>query len=76
MTCSENGVLAPLVGIIGSMQAAEAIKLIVGFGQSLDGRLLVLDAKNMHIRTLSLLQDAHCECHQLRALSGDLNQPE
>ena len=76
MTCSENGVLAPLVGIIGSMQAAEAIKLIVGFGQSLDGRLLVLDAKNMHIRTLSLLQDAHCECHQLRAQSGDLNQPE
>lgn len=66
MTCSSNGVLAPLVGIIGSMQAVETIKLIAGFGETLDGRLLILDAKTMNIRTLSLSQDPGCGCHQLR----------
>ncbi len=66
MTCSENGVLAPLVGIIGSIQAMETLKLIVGFGETLDKRLLVLDAKTMNIRTLKLAQDPSCICHQLR----------
>jgi len=70
LTCSENGVLAPVVGIIGAMQATETLKLIAGFGQTLDGRLLLLDAKNMQIRTLSLAQDPECECHKLRAQSS------
>jgi len=70
LTCSENGVLAPVVGIIGAMQATEALKLIAGFGQTLDGRLLLLDAKSMQIRTLKLKQDPECECHQLRAQSS------
>ena len=69
MTCSENGVLAPLVGIIGSIQATETLKLIAGFGQTLEGRLLVLDAKSMVIRSLSLAQDPQCDCHRLRAES-------
>ena len=67
MTCSENGVLAPLVGIIGSIQALETLKLIVGFGETLDKRLLVLDAKTMGFKTLNLVQDPACNCHELRA---------
>lgn len=67
MTCAENGVLAPLVGIIGAMQATETLKLLAGFGETLDGRLLLLDAKTMTIRSLELVQDPDCVCHQLRA---------
>ena len=44
LRCSENGVVAPLVGIIGAMQALEAIKLLCGVGEPLGGRLLMLDA--------------------------------
>jgi len=66
MTCAENGVIAPLVGIIGSMQAMETIKLLTGVGQTLEGRLLTLDAKTMNTRTLALAQDPACDCHQLR----------
>jgi adenylyltransferase/sulfurtransferase len=66
MSCSENGVIAPLVGIIGSMQALETIKLITGVGETLDGRLLVLDGKTMVLRTLALSQDPDCGCHRLR----------
>lgn len=45
--CASMGVYAPLVGIIGSLQAAEALKLLMNLGQPLTGRLLMLDAKNM-----------------------------
>lgn len=45
--CATMGVFAPLVGIIGSVQAAEALKLLCGLGQSLAGRLLMLDARSM-----------------------------
>ena len=45
--CATMGVFAPLVGIIGSVQAAEALKLLCGFGESLAGRLLMLDARHM-----------------------------
>ena len=59
-TCSGNGVLAPLVGIIGSIQALEAIKLLSGFGEDLDGRLLVLDANYMEWRSIKLNKDPGC----------------
>ncbi len=59
-TCSANGVLAPLVGIIGSIQATEAIKLLTGAGRSLEGRLLLLDALQMEWRTLKLKPDPAC----------------
>ena len=59
-TCSENGVLAPLVGIIGSIQAMEVIKLITGVGESLDGRLLVFDGKHMEWRIMKLRKDPVC----------------
>ena len=59
-TCAANGVLSPLVGIIGSMQALEAIKLIVGFGKSLAGKLLVFDARYSQWRELKLPKDSRC----------------
>lgn len=58
--CSENGVLAPVVGIIGSIQATEAIKLLAGMGETLHGRLLLLDAMHMEWRTLTLKKDPGC----------------
>jgi adenylyltransferase/sulfurtransferase len=59
-TCSANGVLAPVVGIIGSLQAAEAIKILTGLGTPLYGRLLLLDAATMDWRRLRLHADPAC----------------
>jgi adenylyltransferase/sulfurtransferase len=59
-TCSANGVLAPLVGVIGSLQAVEAIKQLTGAGSTLRGRLLLLDALQMEWRTLGLTADPAC----------------
>lgn len=59
-SCSRNGVMAPLVGIIGSVQAMEAIKLIAGIGETLSGRLLILDARYMQWRELKLRRDPDC----------------
>lgn len=58
--CSSMGVFAPLVGIIGSMQAAEALKIIVGIGHSLSGRLLLLDAQNMEWNTIRVARNPLC----------------
>ena len=60
MSCSENGVLAPVVGIIGSIQATEAIKVLTGVGETLHGRLLLLDAQHMEWRSLKLKKDPAC----------------
>jgi len=60
LTCSTNGVMAPLVGIVGAIQAMEAIKVISNLGQPLVGKLLLLDAKTMHWQTFSLPKDAQC----------------
>jgi len=59
-TCSENGVLAPVVGIIGSIQATEAIKVLTGAGTPLKGKLLILDALHMQWRSLKLSADPDC----------------
>jgi sulfur-carrier protein adenylyltransferase/sulfurtransferase len=59
-SCAEGGVLGVLPGIIGTIQATEAVKLILGKGSSLSGRLLVLDAMKMHFRELKLKKDPHC----------------
>ncbi len=58
--CSASGVLAPLVGVIGSLQALEAIKFIAGIGRSLSGRLLILDAANLEWREMRYRRDNHC----------------
>ncbi len=60
MRCATNGVFAPLVGMIGTMQAAEALKLLMGIGDSLQGRLLLLDALAMEWRTIKLGKDPAC----------------
>ena len=60
MRCAVMGVFAPLVGIIGAAQAAEALKLIMGIGESLSGRLLLLDALAMQWRSIRLTKDTSC----------------
>lgn len=59
--CSTLGVFAPMVGIIGTMQAAEALKLIVGIGQSLAGRLLMLDGRDMQWSQMRVARDPGCQ---------------
>ncbi len=59
-TCSENGVLAPVVGIIGAVQATEALKLLLDIGTPLAGKLLLLDALSMEWRSLKLARDPDC----------------
>jgi molybdopterin/thiamine biosynthesis adenylyltransferase len=58
--CSTMGVFAPLVGIIGTMQAAEALKLVAGIGEPLTGRLLMLDARNMEWSSIKVGRNARC----------------
>jgi molybdopterin-synthase adenylyltransferase len=60
LNCSENGVMAPLVGMVGSMQALECIKLLSGFGKTLTGKLLLLDAMDMQVRTMKLQKNPVC----------------
>lgn len=60
LNCSESGVLAPVVGIIGSMQALEALKCLSGLGEPLVGRLLLFDGINMELRQLNLRRDPAC----------------
>lgn len=65
-SCTQTGVLAPVVGVIGSIQALEVMKLLSGVGQPLTGRLLVWDALDMHWRTLRLKRDPACPVCALR----------
>lgn len=60
MRCATHGVFSPLVGMIGTTQAAEALKLLMGIGESLQGRLLLLDALTMEWRTIKLRKDLAC----------------
>ena len=60
LRCATMGVFAPLVGIVGAMQAAEALKWVAGVGQSLAGRLLMLDARTMESHTLQVPRNTHC----------------
>ena len=60
VACSTMGVFAPLVGIIGSMQAAEAMKLLLGIGTSLVGRLQMLDARRMEWTEIAVARNPRC----------------
>ncbi|CCN16623.1 HesA/MoeB/ThiF family protein [Bordetella bronchiseptica] len=60
LNCATTGVFAPLVGIIGSVQAAEALKLLAGIGQSLAGRLLQLDVRSMQWHSVNVPRDPDC----------------
>lgn len=59
-SCSENGVMGPVVGMLGCMQANEAVKLLTDAGTSLTGRVLMLDALNMEWQTIRLKRDPAC----------------
>jgi adenylyltransferase/sulfurtransferase len=59
-TCSGNGVLSPVVGVIGSLQALEAIKVLLSLGENLCGRLVLFDGLTHEWRTLNLKRDAAC----------------
>ncbi len=58
--CSQSGVIGPAVGVIASLQALETLKLIIGFGTNLVGRLLLFDGKHSEWRTLKLKKDPNC----------------
>ncbi len=60
INCATTGVLAPLVGIIGATQAAEALKLASGLGQTLAGRLLQLDVRSMQWHSVNVPRDPDC----------------
>lgn len=60
VACATMGVFAPLVGIVGSIQAAEALKMLAGIGTSLVGRLQMLDARTMEWTEMRVNRDLHC----------------
>jgi molybdopterin/thiamine biosynthesis adenylyltransferase len=59
-TCATNGVIAPITGIVGSIQALEAMKLVMGIGETLSGRLLLIDGLTMEINTMRLRKNPLC----------------
>lgn len=61
LSCVEAGVMAPLVGVIGAMQAMEAIKLLADYGTPVTSRLLMYDALSAEFRSIKVAQDAQCE---------------
>ena len=74
LRCAVMGVFAPITGIVGTIQAAEALKLLAQAGESLTGRLLLIDALTMQLRTIRFARDAGCPvcgCHSAAASSGE-----
>ncbi len=71
VACSTMGVFAPLVGVVGAMQAAEALKLVAGAGPSLAGRLLMLDGRGMEWSSLRTTRNPACPvCGQAHGSAG------
>ena len=58
--CAEAGVLGALTGLVGSIQAVETLKLIMGIGESLTSRLLLIDALSMDFREVKIKRNANC----------------
>lgn len=67
-SCAEGGVLGVLPGLIGTIQATEAIKLVLGIGETLVGRLLLVDALSLRFRTLRLRKDPECPACGTRSI--------
>jgi sulfur-carrier protein adenylyltransferase/sulfurtransferase len=74
-SCSEAGVLGVLPGLLGTIQATEAIKLVTGIGEPLVGRLLLVDALSMSFRTLRVARDPRCPACGTRELRGLREEP-
>jgi len=64
--CAETGILGPVAGLVGCIQAVETVKLLVGAGESLVGRLLLVDALDMEIRTVRVHRDRDCPVCRVR----------
>ena len=76
-SCAEGGVLGVLPGVVGSLQALETIKLILGVGEPLVGRLLLFDALGMRWRELALRKDPECPaCGERRTITGLIDYDE
>lgn len=69
-SCSQTGVLAPLVGVIGSLQALETLKVLSGTGDPLDGRLLIFDGKTLEYQTVTLRKNPACPICSEKAIEG------
>lgn len=61
LSCVEAGVMSPLVGVIGSLQAMEAIRVLTAYGTPVSGQLLLYDAMTLQFRTMKVTADPHCE---------------
>ncbi len=70
MHCATLGVFSPLVGIIGCMQAAEALKILLGIGESLNGRLILLDGLATKWRSINLIRDVACTVCRIPAFTA------
>jgi adenylyltransferase/sulfurtransferase len=66
-SCTQNGVLGPVAGMVGCIQAIETVKVLLGFGETLAGRLLLIDARSMDIRAVRLAKDPNCAVCGARA---------
>src|SRR6478736_1751727 len=73
-TCSEAGVLGAVTGVMGTLQATEVLKEILGIGESLSGKLLIWDALATRFRTVRLRQDPHCALCSPTATIKDLSE--
>jgi adenylyltransferase/sulfurtransferase len=72
-TCSEAGVLGAVTGVMGTLQATEVLKEILGIGESLAGKLLIWDALATQFRTIRLRPDPHCALCGPEATIKDLS---
>jgi adenylyltransferase/sulfurtransferase len=75
-TCSEAGVLGAVTGVMGTLQATEVLKLILGIGETLSGRLLLWDALDARFRTVKLKRDPACALCGEGATIHDLSAHE
>jgi sulfur-carrier protein adenylyltransferase/sulfurtransferase len=75
-SCAEGGVLGILPGLVGLVQATEAVKLVTGIGETLAGRLLLVDALAMSFRTMKLRRDPRCPACGTRELQGLIDYEE
>lgn len=71
-TCAEGGVLGVLAGLVGTWQANEALKLVLGIGRTLQGRLLLIDALDGRVREVTLASDPECPLHGDRPTITDV----
>lgn len=75
-SCAEGGVLGVLPGLVGTIQATETIKLILGIGESLSGRLLLIDAMTMQFRAVRIARDPQCPACGTRSITQLIDYDE